>query len=53
MRKQILKLLYVDELEVKDIARILNCSTQYVSNQKLKSIKHIRKRMTEGGENNG
>lgn len=53
MRKQILKLLYVDELEVKEIARLLNCSAQYVSNQKQKGIKHLRKRMTEGGENNG
>lgn len=53
LRKQILKLLYVDELEVKEIARLLNCSAQYVSNQKQKGIKHLRKRMTEGGENNG
>lgn len=53
MRKQILKLLYVDELEVKEIARMLNCSKQYVSNQKLKSIKHLRKRMMEGGDDNG
>ena len=53
LRKQILKLLYVDELEVKEIARLLNCSAQYVSNQKQKGIKHLRKRMTEGGENSG
>ena len=53
LRKQILKLLYVDELEVKDIARLLNCSAQYVSNQKQKGIKHLRKRLTEGGEDNG
>lgn len=53
LRKQILKLLYVDDLEVKEIARLLNCSAQYVSNQKQKGIKHLRKRLTEGGENNG
>ncbi len=53
LRKQILKLLYVDELEVKEIARLLNCSAQYVSNQKQKGIKHLRKRMTEGGDNSG
>ena len=53
LRKQILKLMYVDELEVKEIARLLNCSAQYVSNQKQKGLKHLRKRMTEGGEKHG
>ena len=53
LRKQILKLMYVDELEVKEIARLLNCSAQYVSNQKQKGLKHLRKCMTEGGEKNG
>ena len=42
LRKQILKLMYVDELEVKEIARLLNCSAQYVSNQKQKGLKHLR-----------
>ena len=53
LRKQILKLMYVDELEVKEIARLLNCSAQYVSNQKQKGLKHLRKCMTDGGEDNG
>ncbi len=53
LRKQILKLMYVDELEVKEIARLLNCSAQYVSNQKQKGLKHLRKCMTEGGEKHG
>ena len=53
LRKRILKLLYVDGLEIKEIARMLNCSAQYVSNQKHKGIKHLRKRMTEGGDKNG
>lgn len=53
LRKQILKLLFVDEMKVREIAKLLNCSTQYVSNQKQKGIKHLRKRMTEGGEENG
>lgn len=53
LRKQILKLMYVDELEVKEIARLLNCSAQYVSNQKQKGLKYLRKCMTEGGEKHG
>ena len=53
LRKQILKLLFVDEMKVREIAKLLNCSAQYVSNQKQKGIKHLRKRMTEGGEDNG
>ena len=53
MRQQILKLLYVDELEVKEIARVLNCSPQYVSNQKQKGLKHLRQKMFEGGDDIG
>jgi RNA polymerase sigma factor (sigma-70 family) len=53
LRKQILKLMYVDELEVKEIARLLNCSAQYVSNQKQKGLRHLRKCMMEGGEKHG
>ena len=36
MRQQILKLLYVDDLTVGEIAKQLNCSPQYVSDQKQK-----------------
>ena len=53
MRQQILKFLYVDELTVGEIAKRLNCSTQYVSDQKQKGLKHLRKKMSEGGEENG
>ena len=53
MRQQILKLLYVDELTVGEIAKRLNCSAQYVSDQKQKGLKHLRKKMSEGGDENG
>lgn len=53
MRQQILKFLYVDDLTVGEIAKRLNCSPQYVSDQKQKSLKHLRKRMAEGGDENG
>lgn len=50
---EILKFLYVDDLTVGEIAKRLNCSPQYVSDQKQKSLKHLRKRMAEGGDENG
>lgn len=53
MRQQILKLLYVDELTVGEIAKRLNCAAQYVSDQKQKGLKHLRKKMAEGGDNSG
>lgn len=54
LRKQILKLLFVDNLKIKDIAKMLNCSANYVSDQKRKAINSLRKILTEGGdETNG
>ena len=53
MRQQILKFLYVDELTVGEIAKKLHCSAQYVSDQKQKGLKHLRKKMSEGGDENG
>ena len=43
----------VDELTVGEIAKRLNCSAQYVSDQKQKGLKHLRKKMSEGGDENG
>ena len=53
LRKLILKLLFVDNLKVKEIARMLNCSPNYVSDQKRKAIKALRKKLIEGGDENG
>ena len=53
LRKQILKLLFVDNLKVKEIARMLNCSPNYVSDQKRNAIKALRKKLIEGGDENG
>ncbi len=53
MRRQILKLLFVDNMKVGEIAKMLNCSPQYVSNQKQKGLNHLRKKMTKGGDANG
>lgn len=53
MRQQILKMLFIDEMKAGEIAKRLNCSPRYVSNQRLKGLKHLRERMTEGGDENG
>lgn len=49
----LLKLLFVDEMKPRDIAKILNCSAQYVSNQKQKGLKYLRKTIVEGGDIDG
>lgn len=53
MRQQILKMLFIDEMKAGEIAKRLHCSPKYVSNQRLKGLKHLRDRMTEGGDENG
>ena len=53
MRQQILKMLFIDEMKAGEIAKKLNCSPKYVSNQRLKGLKHLRERMTEGGDEDG
>ena len=53
MRQQILKLLFVDEMKPRDIAKLLNCSSQYVSNQKQKGLKHLRRTILGGGDIDG
>lgn len=53
LRKQILKLLFVDDLKVREIAKILNCSSNYVSDQKRKAINTLRRKLKEGGDVNG
>ena len=42
-RQQILTMLYVDELSPEEIARILNCSVDYVYKTKSRSLNSLRK----------
>lgn len=53
LRKQILKLLFVEDLKVKEIARILNCSPNFVSDQKRRALEALRRKLSEGGDENG
>ena len=49
MRKEILRLLFVEELEPGEIAEHLNCSVQHVYNQRSLAIKKLRGILAEGG----
>lgn len=51
MRKEILRLLFVEELEPGEIAEHLNCSVQHVYNQRSLAIKKLRGILAEGGNN--
>lgn len=50
MKQKILKMLFVDEVKPEFIAKHLNCSPQYVYNQKLRAIKLLRKKLDKGGD---
>lgn len=50
MKQKILKMLFVDEIKPEIIAKQLNCSSQYVYNQKLRALKLLRKKLDKGGD---
>ena len=51
MRKEVLRLLFVEELEPSEIAAHMNCSVQHVYNQRSLAIKKLREQLEEeGGE---
>lgn len=51
MRRKILEMLFVESMKPNEIARRMNCSPQYVYNQRLKAIKKLREELSKGGEN--
>ena len=53
MRKEVLRLLFVEEKDPDEIAAILNCSTNYVHLQKFRALKRLRQLLTEGGDDYG
>lgn len=53
MQKEILRLLFVEEMKPGLIAKKLNCSPQYVYNQRFKALQKFRQALSEGGEENG
>lgn len=48
MRKEILSLLYVQQMEPQEIADELGCSIQHVYNQRSKALKSLRAKLTGG-----
>ena len=53
MQKEILRLLFVEEMKPEFIAKKLNCSPQYVYNQRFKALQKFRQALSEGGDENG
>lgn len=49
MRKEILRLLFVEEMEPSEIAEHLNCSVQHVYNQRSLAVRKLREKLTDGG----
>ncbi len=49
MRREVLRLLFVEMKTPQEIAGILNCSQDYVSLQKTRAIKKLRMMLEEGG----
>lgn len=50
MRQQILTMLFVEEWKPAQIAKHLNCSVQYVYNQRFLAIKKLRQLLREEGD---
>ena len=49
MRREVLRLLFVEMKEPEEISKILHCSTNYVHLQKSRALKRLRELLTEGG----
>lgn len=50
MRREVLRLLFVEMKEPAEIAAILHCSTNYVHLQKSRALKRLRELLVEGGD---
>lgn len=49
MKRRILELLFIDEFKPEEIAKRLNCSPQYVYDQRYRAIKKMRAHMEKDG----
>lgn len=50
MKRKILELLFIECIKPEEIASRLNCSPQYVYNQKFLALKQLRKKLDKGGD---
>lgn len=51
MRREVLRLLFVELKKPKEVAQILCCSEDFVSLQKTRAIKKLRQLLDDGGKN--
>lgn len=49
-RRQVMELLFFENLSEKETAKRLNCSVQYVRNQRCIALKKLRASLMEGGD---
>ena len=49
-RRQVMELLFLADLSETETAKGLNCSLQYVRNQRCIALKKLRSRLMEGGD---
>ena len=52
MRREVLRLLFVEMKDPEEISKILHCTTNYVHLQKSRALKRLRELLTEGGADN-
>ena len=50
MKQKIPTMLFVDDIKPEEISKKLNCSSQYVYNQRYEALKNLRQLLNEGGE---
>ena len=53
MRREVLRLLFVEMREPEEISQILHCTTNYVHLQKSRALKRLRELLSEGGDECG
>ena len=51
-RRRVMELLLFEDISEAEIAKRLNCSIQYVRNQRCIALKKLRSRLLEGGDEN-
>lgn len=50
MRREVLRLIFVEEKSNKEIASQLHCSEEYVRLQKFRALKKLRQQLEDGGD---
>jgi len=51
LRRRVLALTFIEEMSAPEIAEQLNCSVEYVYEQRRRALEKLRKQLTTGGEN--